>query len=115
MTEKAIKKIFWQMPQSLKFLQRNLVLDKILEKNSPQGAWDDIAEEMLLEFEESGFSRVKDVANCRYTSLTVFRIVISVNQVSIYGAVAAICEEFENHQDRSREPDVLMGQSICSR
>ena len=43
---------------------------------------------------------------------TVFRIIISVNQLSIFGAVAAFCEEFENHQDGSGEPDVLMGQSI---
>ena len=57
--------------------------------------------------------------NCRYTSLqitptieTIFRIIISVNQLSIYGAVAAICEEFENHQDGSGEPEILMDQSI---
>ena len=43
---------------------------------------------------------------------TVFRIILSVNQLSIYGAVAALCEEFESHQDGSGEPDVLMGQSI---
>ena len=42
---------------------------------------------------------------------TVFRIIISANQLSIYGAVANICEDFEAHQDRSGEPDVLMGQS----
>ena len=42
----------------------------------------------------------------------VFRIIISANQVSIYGAVATICEEFETHQGGSGEPDVLMGQSI---
>ena len=41
-----------------------------------------------------------------------FRIIISVNQLSIYGAVAAICEEFENHQDGWEEPEILMGQSI---
>ena len=34
------------------------------------------------------------------------------NQVSLYGAVAAICEEFEAHQHRSGERHVLMGQSI---
>ena len=28
------------------------------------------------------------------------------------GAVAAICEEFENHQDGSGEPEILMGHSI---
>ena len=51
-------------------------------ENSPQGAWDNIAEEMLLEFAESGIllsvqrlhcpgvnSRAKDMENCRYTSL----------------------------------------------
>ena len=43
---------------------------------------------------------------------TIFRIIISVNQLSLYGAVANICEEFEAHQDRSGEPVVLMGQSI---
>ena len=43
---------------------------------------------------------------------TIFRIIISVNQLSIYGAVANICEEFEAHQDGSGEPEILMGQSI---
>ena len=43
---------------------------------------------------------------------TIFRIIISANQLSIYGAVANMCEEFETHQDRSGQPDVLMGQSI---
>ena len=43
---------------------------------------------------------------------TIFRIIISVNQLSIYGAVAAVCEEFESHQERSGEPEILMGQSI---
>ena len=66
-TEKAIKKNVWQMPESSKYLQRNLVLDnghslvQVLkrsgvsaEENSPQGAWDHFADEMLLEFAESG-------------------------------------------------------------
>ena len=43
---------------------------------------------------------------------TIFRIIAFANQLSLYGAVANICEEFEAHQDRSGEPDVLMGQSI---
>ena len=34
------------------------------------------------------------------------------NQLSLYGAVANICEEFEAHQDRSVQPDVVLGQSI---
>ena len=42
----------------------------------------------------------------------IYRIILSVNQLSVYGAVAAVCEEFEDHQDRSGEPEILMGQSI---
>ena len=47
-----------------------------------------------------------------HTIDTIFRIILSVNHLSIYGAVANICEEFENHQDGSGEPEILMGQSI---
>ena len=43
---------------------------------------------------------------------TIYRIILSVNQLSVYGAVAAVCEEFEGHQDRSGEPEIMMGQSI---
>ena len=43
---------------------------------------------------------------------TIYRIILSVNQLSVYGAVAAVCEEFEGHEDRSGEPEILMGQSI---
>ena len=101
-------------------------------ENSPQGAWDNIAEQMLLEFAESGhptfrattplsrrtlkskgrgqlsihFAAVQDAID------TIFRIILSVNQISVYGAVAAVCEEFESHQDGSGEPEILMGQSI---
>ena len=43
---------------------------------------------------------------------TIYRIILSVNQLSVYGAVAAICEEFEDHQDRMGKPVILVGQSI---
>ena len=43
---------------------------------------------------------------------TVFRIIISANQLSIYGAVANLCDEFETRQDGSGEPELLMSQSI---
>ena len=43
---------------------------------------------------------------------TMYRIILSVDQLSVYRAVAAVCEEFESHQDRSGEPEILMGQSI---
>ena len=101
-------------------------------ENSPQGAWDNIAEKMLLEFEESGHlvfrattplsrgtlkSKGRGKLSIHFaadqdTIDTIYRIILSVNQLSVYGAVAAICEEFEDHQDRTGEPVILMGQSI---
>ena len=101
-------------------------------ENSPQGAWDNIAEEMLLEFAESGHPTFRATtplstgqlrskgrgklsihfAADDFTIDTIFRIIFSVNQISVYGAVAALCEEFDSHQDGSGEPEILMGQSI---
>ena len=43
---------------------------------------------------------------------TIYLIILSVNQLSVHGAVAAICEQFEDHQDRTGELVILMGQSI---
>ena len=101
-------------------------------ENSPQGAWDDIAEQMLLEFAESGHPTFRATTPLSRGILkskghgnlsihfaadvdtfdTFYRIILSVNQFSVYGAVAAVCEEFEAHQDGSGEPEMLMGQSI---
>ena len=101
-------------------------------ENSPQEAWDNIAEQMLLEIAESGhptfrattpLSRGILKSNGRGklsihfaadgdTTETIYRIILSVNQLSVYGAVAAVCEEFEGHQDRSGEPEILMCQTI---
>ena len=103
-----------------------------MEENSPQGIWDHIADEMLLEFAESGcpiFSATTPLsrrnlkskghgkllihfAADQETIKTIFRIIVFANQLSLYGTVANMCEEFEFHQDRSGQPDVLMGQSI---
>ena len=43
---------------------------------------------------------------------TIYRIILSVNQLSVYGAVAAICDEFVGQPDNTGEPVVLEGQSI---
>ena len=43
---------------------------------------------------------------------TLFRIIVSANQLSLYGAVAEMCEEYESLHDRSGRPDTVMGQSI---
>ena len=102
------------------------------EENSPQGAWDHIADETLLEFAESGHPIFRATTPLSRGNLkskghgklsihfctdqktieTIFRIIAFANQLSLYGAVANMCEEFEFHQDRSGQPDVLMGQSI---
>ena len=37
---------------------------------------------------------------------------VSANQLSLYGAVANMCEECESLHDRSGQPDKMMGQSI---
>ena len=101
-------------------------------ENSPQRAWDHIADEMLLALAESehptfrattplsrgilkskGHGKLSIHFTADYPTLeTVFRIIISANQISIHGAVATFCEEFETHQDGAGEPDALMGQSI---
>ena len=101
-------------------------------ENSPQGAWDHIAEEMLLEFAESGhpiFRATTPLSRCILKSKghgklsihftadqdtvdTIYRIILPVNQLSVNGAVAAICVEFEDHQVRTVQPVILVGQSI---
>ena len=44
---------------------------------------------------------------------TVFRTITSVNQLSLYGAVAEMCEEYEIFHDRTENP-VVGGQSSSS-
>ena len=60
------------------------------------------------------------MVNCRFifaaiqeTIETIFRIIVSANQLSLYGAVAEICEEYESLHDRSGQP-VVGGQSSSS-
>ena len=103
-----------------------------MEENSPQGIWDHIAEKMLVEFAESGhpiFRATTPLSRCKLESKghrklsihfaadgetidTVFRIIVSANQLSLYGAVLNMCEECESLHDRSGQHDVVMGQSI---
>ena len=44
------------------------------------------------------------------TITTVFRTITSVNQLSLYGTVAEMCEEYESFHDRTGKP-VVRGQS----
>ena len=103
-----------------------------MEENSPQGIWDHIEDKMLLELAKSGcpiFRATSPLSRCKLKSEghgklsihfaaiqetieTIFRIIVSANQLSLYGAVAEMCEEYETLHDRSERRDVVMGQSI---
>ena len=104
-------------------------------ENSPQGEWDHVAEDTLLRFAESGHpifrattplsrgqlkSKGKGKVSIHFsadtdTIDTIYRIILSVNQLSIYGVVAAICDEYEGQPDNTGEPVILEGQSIVLR
>ena len=103
-----------------------------MEENSPQEIWDHIAEKMLVEFAKSGcpiFRATTPLSRGQFRSKghgklsihycadqatieTIFRIIVSANQLSLYGAVANMCEEYESHHDRPGRPGKVMGQSI---
>ena len=99
----------------------------LVSEDSPQGVWDNIAERMFVEFAESGcpiFRATSPLSRDRLRSKghgklsihycadqktieTIFRIVVSANQLSLYGAVAEICEEYESHHERTGRPFVM--------
>ena len=94
-----------------------------ISENNPQGEWDRMAEKMMLEFGESRHtvfcatsqlsrgqlkSRGAGKLSIHYcanqdTITTVFRTITCVNQLSLYGAVAEMCEEYESFHDRNGE------------
>ena len=100
-----------------------------ISEDSPQGIWDKIAQRMLLEFAESGcpifpattpLSRGQlrskghgklsiHIAATQETIETIFRTIVSANQLSLYGAVAEMCDEYEAFHERTGRP-VVMGQ-----
>ena len=104
-----------------------------ISEDSPQGEWDTMAEKMMVTLEEgthpvfratSPLSRGvhkskgggKLSIHCyadQETIKTVFHTITSVNQLSIYGAVAVMCEECESCHDRIGGP-VVRGQSSSS-
>ena len=97
-----------------------------ISEDSPQGEWDNMAERMLLEFAESGhpiFRATSPLFRGRLKSKghgklsvhycadlekieTFFRIIVFANQLSLYGAVAEMCEEYETLHDRTGQSDV---------
>ena len=92
-----------------------------ISDDSPQGEWDRTAEKMLVELAESGcpiFRASSPLSRGRLghgklsihyaadleTIETICRIIVSANQLSLYGAVAEMCEEYETLRDRSGQP-----------
>ena len=104
-----------------------------ISEDSPQGEWDKMAEKMMLTFAESGHTIFRATSplsrgqlkskgggklSIHYcadqdTITTVFRTSTSVNQLSLYGAVAEMCEEYETFHDRTVK-FVVGGQSSSS-
>ena len=104
-----------------------------ISEDGPQGEWDKMAEKMMLTLAESGhpiFRATSPLSRGRLKSKgggklsiyfcadletieTVFRTITSVNQLSLYGAVAEICEEYQTFHDRTGQP-VVGGQSSSS-
>ena len=94
------------------------------------GEWDRVAEQMMLTFAESKHPVFRSASPLSRGELkskgggklsvhycadpgtieTVFRTIISDNQLSIYGAVADMCEECDTCHDRRGRP-VVEGQS----
>ena len=91
---------------------------------------DHIAEKML-EFADSTcpiFRATTPLSRCKLKSqghgklsihfvpdqetIETFRIIVSTNQLSLYGAFENMCGECESFHDRSGQVDVVMGQSI---
>ena len=103
-----------------------------ISEDSPQGEWDKMAEKMMVtrrsghpvfratsplsrgQLKSKGHGKLS-IHYCAYqeTIETVFRTITSVNQLSLYGAVAEMCEEYESYHDRTGRP-VVGGQSSSS-
>ena len=103
-----------------------------IKEDSPQGVWDKI-ERMFVEFAESGcpiFRATSPLSRGRLKSKghgklsihcaadyetieTIFRVIVSANQLSLFGAVADMCEECETFHDRTGQP-IVRGQLSSS-
>ena len=99
-----------------------------ISEGSPQGEWDKMAEKMMVTLAESGHpvfratsplsrgqlkSKGGGKLSIHYcadqdTITTFFRTITCVNQLSLYGAVAEMCEEYDTFHDRT-------GQARCRR
>ena len=81
-----------------------------VKEDSPQGIWDTPLSRGQLKSKGHGKLSIHFAADLE-TIETIFRIIASANQLSLYGAVAEMCEEYESLHERT-ERSVVMVQSI---
>ena len=100
-----------------------------ISEDSPQDEWDKMAERWWWHSQKADTQSFEPRVHCpeskgggelsihccadQDTITTFFRTIISVNQLSLYGAVAEMCEEYESFHDRAVKP-VVGGQSSSS-
>ena len=75
-----------------------------ISEDSPQGEWDKMAEKMMLTFAESGhpvFRATSALSRGQRKSKDGGK-----NQLSLYGAVAQMCEKYESFHGGTRKPVV---------
>ena len=128
--QETMKKNACQMPISFLFLQRDFGKGQwsfigpgsekkwySFSEDSPQGEWDHRASSPLS---RGRLNKSKGHGNLSIhysadleTIETIFRTIVSANQLSLYGAVAEMCEEYETLHDRKGQP-VVGGQSSSS-
>ena len=109
---------------------RSWIRKEVVFYERPRGEWDRVAELMMTKSRESGHpvlpatspvsrgtlkSKGGGVLSMHFCAVgdtieTVFRTIISFNQLSIYGAVSDLCEENSTCQTRTGRP-VLARQS----
>ena len=97
-----------------------------ISEDSPQGEWDKMAEKMVVTLAESGHPVFRAMSplsrgvlkskgggklSIHYcvdqeTITTVFPTITSVKQLSLYGTVAEMFEEYESYHDRTGRPIV---------
>ena len=99
-------------------------------ESKPKREWDRVAELMTMKFSDSGHPVFRSTSPMSRETLnskgggklsihfcadegaieTVFRTIISVNQLSIYGAVSDLCEEYKSCHVRTGRP--VLGRAI---
>ena len=107
-------------------LKRSGILQRIVHKEPgiislKEYCWNSQKADILLSVQRLHCpgvdSRAKDVENCRYTLPqmnftidTIFRIILSVNQLSVYGALTALWKNLRAIKMDRGEPEILMGE-----